>query len=154
MAQSDGVPLFVEELTKAVLETGEAVIPASLHGSLMARLDRIAEAKEVAQIAACIGREFDLALLRAVAEQPAAVDAALDKLVAAELLFRRGDRADPRFTFKHALVQEAAYDSLLRNKRRTLHERILETLEAQRADTPPEMLAHHAERAGHGRQSH
>lgn len=147
VAQTDGVPLFVEELTKAVLETGEAAIPASLHGSLMARLDRIPEVKEVAQIAACIGREFDQALLQAVAERPEAVGEALDKLVAAELIFRRGDRANPKFTFKHALVQEAARESLLRNRRQQLHERILGVLETERADTPPEILAHHAERA-------
>jgi len=145
VAQTDGVPLFVEELTKAVLETGETAIPASLHGSLMARLDRIPEVKEVAQIAACIGREFDQALLQAVAERPEAVSEALDKLVAAELVFRRGDRANPRFTFKHALVQEAARESLLRNKRQHLHARILDVLEC--AGTPPEILAYHAKRA-------
>jgi len=146
--QADGVPLFVEELTKAVLETGEATIPASLHGSLMARLDRIAEVKETAQIAACIGREFDRALLQAVAPQPERVAAALDKLAAAELLFRRGDRANPRFTFKHALVQEAAYESLLRGKRRSIHARILQVLEAGDAECPLEIMAHHAARAG------
>lgn len=147
-AQADGVPLFAEELTKAVLETGEAAIPASLHGSLMARLDRIPEVKEVAQIAACIGREFDRALVQAVAERPEAVGAALDKLAAAELVFRRGDSANPRFIFKHALVQEAAYESLLRGRRQSLHARLLELLEATRHETPPDILAHHAERAG------
>ena len=147
VAQTDGVPLFVEELTKAVLETGEAAIPASLHGSLMARLDRIPEVKEVAQIAACIGREFDLALVEAVAERPQAVRGAIDKLAAAELIFRRGDKANPRFTFKHALVQEAAHESLLRSKRQAIHARILEALEVEQLNTAPEILAHHAERA-------
>ena len=140
--------MFVEELTKAVLETGEAAIPASLHGSLMARLDHLPEVKEVAQIAACIGREFDQALVQAVAERPEAVAAAIDKLAAAELIFRRGDKAHPRFTFKHALVQEAACESLLRGKRQRLHARILEVLEAERPDTSPEILAHHAVGAG------
>ena len=144
VAQADGVPLFVEELTKAVLETGEAAIPASLHGSLMARLDRIPEVKEVAQIAACIGREFDLALVQAVAERPEAVATALDKLAAADLLFRRGGRANPHFVFKHALVQEAAYESLLRGKRQAIHVRILEVLE-RRGNTLSEILARHAE---------
>ena len=147
VAQTDGVPLFVEELTKAVLETGEAAIPASLHGSLMARLDRIPEAKEVAQIAACIGREFDQALLQEVVAQPAAVGPALEKLTVAELVFRRSGEANARFTFKHALVQEAARESLLRSKRRHIHARILAVLEAQRPDTPQEILAHHAARA-------
>jgi class 3 adenylate cyclase/tetratricopeptide (TPR) repeat protein len=147
VAQTDGVPLFVEELTKAVLETGEAAIPASLHGSLMARLDRIPEVKEVAQIAACIGREFDQALVQAVAERPEAVGEALDKLVAAELVFRRGDRANPRFTFKHALVHEAAYESLLRDKRQRIHAGILEVLETRAEGTPPEILARHADGA-------
>ena len=144
VSQTDGVPLFVEELTKAVVETGEATIPASLHGSLVARLDRLPEAKEVAQVAACIGREFDLALLQAVSEQPDSVGPAITKLIAAELVFQRGDRAKPRFTFKHALVQEAAHESLLRKRREALHARILGVLETERPDTPREILAHHA----------
>ena len=144
VAQTDGVPLFVEELTKAVVETGDTAIPASLHGSLMARLDRLPEVKEVAQIAACIGREFDLALLQSVSEQPDTVGPAISKLIAAELVFQRGDRAKPRFTFKHALVQEAARESLLHKKREALHARILSVLEAERPDTPREILAQHA----------
>jgi predicted ATPase len=148
VAQADGVPLFVEELTKAVLETGETAIPASLHGSLMARLDHIPEAKEVAQIAACIGRDFDQALVRAVAERPAVVDAALDKLTAAELVFRRGDPGNARYTFKHALVQEAAYESILHSRRQRLHARILQVLETERAGSPSETLARHAAAAG------
>ena len=148
VAQSDGVPLFVEELTKAVLETGDAAIPASLHGSLMARLDRLPEVKEVAQIAACIGRDFDAGLLQALVSRPDAVPAALDKLSSAELIYRRGDRAQARYTFKHALLQEAAYESLLRARRHDIHARILQLLEAQTLSTPSEILAHHAQRAG------
>ncbi|WP_280150409.1 AAA family ATPase [Piscinibacter sp. XHJ-5] len=147
VAQTDGVPLFAEELTKAVLETGEASIPASLHGSLMARLDRIPEVKAVAQVAACIGREFDAALLQEVVEQPDNVQLALDKLIDAELIFRRGTRTHGHYTFKHALVQEAVYESLLRGRRQAIHARIIEVLEALHADGPSEILAHHAERA-------
>ena len=147
VAQTDGVPLFVEELTKAVLQTGGTAIPASLHGSLMARLDRIPEVKEVAQIAACIGREFDQALLEAVVDRPEAVGQALERLIAAELVFRRGGRTPPRFTFKHALVQEAAYESVLRGRRQVIHARILEALETIKGGTPAELRAHHAERA-------
>jgi len=148
VTRTDGVPLFVEELTKAVLETGEAAIPASLHGSLIARLDRLPEVKEVAQIAACIGRDFDQALVKAVAERPEAVAAALDRLAAAGLVFRRGDAADARCTFKHALVQEAAYQNLLRSNRQAIHARILQVLETRWPKTSPEILAHHA----HGAQ--
>ncbi|HKX43690.1 MAG TPA: AAA family ATPase [Burkholderiaceae bacterium] len=146
LARSDGVPLFVEELTKAVLEAGETAIPASLHGSLMARLDRIPEVKEVAQIAACIGRDFDRATLLAVAEHPEVVDSAIDKLIEAELIFRHGPRAQLRFTFKHALLQAAAYESLLRGKRQAIHARIAQVLEGT-GNTPAEILAHHAEGA-------
>jgi len=144
VAQTDGVPLYVEELTKAVLESGEMVIPASLHGSLMARLDRMPEAKEIAQIAACIGREFDQALLKAASRQTQAVDLALPKLVASEIIYQRGDRSQPRFLFKHALVQEAAYKSLLRGRQQEIHGRILEALDAGSTRTPNEILAHHA----------
>ena len=148
VAQADGVPLFVEELTKAVLENGEATIPASLHGSLMARLDRVPAVKEIAQTAACIGREFEQALLQQVAERPPqAVTEALEQLVAAELVFQRGGRVNPRFVFKHALLQEAAYESLLRSRRQAIHARLVRALEGE-AQTPHEMLAHHAERAG------
>jgi class 3 adenylate cyclase/predicted ATPase len=147
IARTDGVPLFVEELTKAILETGETSIPASLHDSLMARLDRIPEVKEVAQIAACIGREFDYALLAAVAAKPEAeLVAALDKLAAAELVFRRGVPPEARYTFKHALVQDAAHQSLLRSRSRELHARIAEVLEARFptiVESEPELLAHH-----------
>ena len=152
VARTDGVPLFVEELTKAVLETGEAAIPASLHGSLMARLDRVPEVREVAQIAACIGREFDPELVRAVAERPEAVGAALDQLARAELVFRRGDQANPRYVFKHALVQDAAYQSLLRAHRQRLHGRILQTLQDS-GSAAAEVLARHATGAGQTTQA-
>ncbi len=146
IARTDGVPLFVEELTKAVLETGETSIPASLHDSLMARLDRIPGVKEVAQTAAVIGREFTHELLTAVSPMPeAALDAALDRLVAAELIFRRGT-SPAGYVFKHALVQEAAYESLLRARRRVLHARVVEALESRSAE--PELLAYHCAQAG------
>ncbi len=147
IARTDGVPLYVEELTKAVLETGEAAIPASLHDSLMARLDRTPEVKEIAQIAACIGREFDRALLAAVADRPPVeLTGALDKLATAELVFRRGTPPDARYTFKHALVRDAAYESLLRSRRQAVHRRILEALEG--TGVAAELLALHAEAAG------
>ena len=147
VAQSDGVPLFAEELTKAVLETGQATIPASLHGSLMARLGRDPEVKMLAQVAACIGREFDSQLLQSVADLPAdAVDAGLEKLVAAELVFRHGSRVNTRYVFKHALVQEAAYQSMLRGKRRLVHACIVQVLQGRKG-TPHEVLAHHAQQA-------
>ena len=145
----DGVPLFVEELTKALLETGDTSVPASLHDSLMARLDRVPQAKEIAQIAACIGREFDHALLAAVADRPDAdLRAALEKLIAAELIFQHGRPPRVRYTFKHALVQDAAYESLLRSRRQQLHTRILQAVETERDKKTAEWLAHHAARAG------
>ncbi len=152
IARTDGVPLFVEELTKAVLETGEASIPASLHDSLMARLDRIPDVKALAQIAACIGRDFDFSLLAGVADrrEPELVSA-LNKLAAAELIFRRGIPPAATYSFKHALVQDAAYQSLLRSKRQQLHGRIAKFLEQRFPDTveaEPELLAHHYTGAG------
>ncbi len=131
IARTDGVPLFVEELTKAVLETGEASIPASLHDLLMARLDRIPEVKEVAQTAACIGREFSYRLLSTVS--PLAdheLAAALGRLIDAELIFQRGRPPDATYSFKHALVQDAAYESLLRSRRRWLHAEFGQALES------------------------
>ena len=146
------MPLFVEELTKAVLETGETTIPASLHDSLMARLDRIPEVKEIAQTAACIGREFDYALLAAIADKPEpALATALDRLTAAELVFRRGPPPEARYTFKHALVRDAAYQSLLKARRQRLHARIAQVLEERLTDageTGPEVLARHLTDAG------
>jgi class 3 adenylate cyclase/tetratricopeptide (TPR) repeat protein/ABC-type transport system involved in cytochrome c biogenesis ATPase subunit len=147
IARTDGVPLFVEELTKALLETGDTAIPASLHDSLMARLDRIPDVKEIAQIAACIGRDFAYPLLEAVAgKAEPELRASLDKLAAAEIVFRRGTPPDARFTFKHALVQDAAYQSLLRSRRQQLHACIAQTLEQHFSETveaEPELLARH-----------
>jgi class 3 adenylate cyclase/predicted ATPase len=165
--RSDGIPLFVEEITKAVLEAsgdeaaGRAVsaapsqsvaVPASLHASLMARLDRLGTAKKVAQIGAVIGREFSHALLVAVARKPEAeLQSALDRLMAARLLFRQGVPPHATYLFKHALVQDTAYGTLLREPRRALHARIVETLESQFteiAENQPELLAHHCTEAG------
>ena len=165
--RTDGIPLFVEEMTKAVLEAeseGEArrtaaavpspalAVPASLHASLMARLDRLGPAKEVAQIGAAIGREFSHALLAAVVRKPEAeLRSALDRLIAAGLLFRQGVPPHATYLFKHALVQDAAYGTLLREPRRALHARIAETLESQFAEiaeNQPELLARHCTEAG------
>ena len=148
ISQTDGVPLFVEEMTKAAVDTGDKTLPASLQGSLMARLDRIPQGKEVAQIAACLGREFDHELLAAVAQRPDhELAQALDRLTAAELLFQRGVRPDAKYMFKHALVQEAAYASLLQSRRQQLHSRILDVLVAQRPMSAPELRAQHATKA-------
>jgi class 3 adenylate cyclase/predicted ATPase len=165
--RTDGIPLFVEEMTKAVLEaesegdaqqTAAAVppsalaVPASLHASLMARLDRLGSAKDVAQIGAAIGREFSHALLAAVMAEPGMdLQAALDRLVKAGLLFRQGVPPHASYLFKHALVQDAAYSTLLRDPRRALHARIAGTLEDQFAEISenhPELLARHFTEAG------
>jgi predicted ATPase len=167
LERTDGVPLFVEELTKAVLEAeGEQTInhiaaaipaptlavPPSLHASLMARLDRLGAAKEVAQMGAAIGREFSHALLAAVARKPELdIRSALDRLVTAGLLFRQGTPPHATYLFKHALVQDAAYGTLLREPRRALHARIAETIESRFADvaeSQPELLARHSSEAG------
>jgi class 3 adenylate cyclase/predicted ATPase len=168
LAKTEGVPLFVEELTKTVLESGllreevggyvlcgplpPLAIPATLQDSLMARLDRSASVKDVAQIAACIGREFDHEVLEAVADTPAdRLEAALEELMRAELVFRRGIPPDATYAFKHALVQDAAYQSLLKSRRRQLHTRIAAVLEERFSGTEeiqPELLAHHYEQAG------
>jgi class 3 adenylate cyclase/tetratricopeptide (TPR) repeat protein len=165
--RTDGIPLFIEEMTKAVLEAGgeEAVrqavsavpspsvaVPASLHASLMARLDRLGPAKEVAQIGAAIGREFAHALISAMARKPEAeLGSALNRLIQAGLVFRQGVPPQAVYLFKHALVQDAAYGTLLREPRRALHARIAETLESQFpevAENQPELLARHASEAG------
>ena len=135
LRRSDGVPLYVEELTKAVLEAGlnRPAVPPTLQDSLMARLDRLGKAKDVAQVASVIGREFARPLLAAVAGVgEAELDTALAKLVEAGLAFPRGNLVEGRYSFKHALVQEAAYDSLLRARRQPLHEAIGVTLEVER----------------------
>ena len=151
--RSDGIPLFVEELTKAVLESGlnskgnSADIPSSLRDTLLARLDRIPQARDVAQIAACIGRECDHELLAALAEKPLQqLDDALDQLAKAEILFRQDITPHAIYRFKHALVQEAAADCLLKSKRRTIHLRIGRFIEDRRSEyakVRPELLAHH-----------
>jgi class 3 adenylate cyclase/predicted ATPase len=165
--RTDGIPLFVEEMTKAVLEAetegiAERVtaavpspalaVPASLHASLMARLDRLGPAKEVAQVEATIGREFFHALLAAVVRKPEPeLGPALDHLLAAGLLFRRGVPPHATYLFKHALVRDAAYGSLLRNQRRQLHGLVAAAIETQFpeiVDTQPEWLARHCDEAG------
>ncbi len=166
LARSEGVPLFVEELTKAVLEaeprsSGEVPaskmrpatgVPASLHSSLLARLDRLGPAREVARIGAVIGREFDYELLLCVAGiAEGDLASALGQLCHSGLVFQRGHLPDARFLFKHVLVQDAAYGSLLRADRRDLHRRIAEALEAQfpeSIETRPELLANHFTEAG------
>jgi class 3 adenylate cyclase/predicted ATPase len=152
--RTDGVPLFIEELTKSVLESGVPLvgIPTTLHDSLMARLDRLASVRLVAQIGAAIGRQFPYALLRAVSDLPEdELRMALARLVASELVFQRGTPPDAVYTFKHALVQDAAHGSLLRSSRRQLHAQIAEALEAQSpelTDSQPELLAQHYAEAG------
>jgi predicted ATPase len=164
--RTDGIQLFVEEITKAVLEAGgqeaeravaaipspSIAVPASLHASLMARLDRLGSAKEVAQVGAVIGREFSHALLTAVVRKPEAeLRSALDRLLAAGVLFSQGVPPHTIYLFKHALVQDAAYGTLLREPRRSLHARIAETLDSQFpeiAESQPELLARHYAEAG------
>ena len=165
--RTDGIPLFVEEMTKAVLEAdGEeaaqrtaaatpspsVAVPSSLHASLMARLDRLGSAKEVAQVGAVIGREFSYALIAAVAhKEEVELQAALDRLMGAGLLFRQGIPPHATYLFKHGLVQDAAYSTLLRERRRLLHRRIVEMLETQfpeTAESQPELIARHCTEAG------
>ncbi len=171
--RTDGVPLFVEELLLTMIESGalverdggyalakplsEVAIPATLRDSLVARLDRLGRAKETAQVASAIGREFTFELLRAVSPlEEAAAQEDLDRLVAAELVFRRRQRKNPAYIFKHALVRDAAYESMLKRSRREVHGRIAKALEegfpqvvAERAD----LLAHHHASADHYREA-
>ena len=166
--RTDGVPLFVEELTKAVVESGmltdvgdrytaagqvtPLAIPASLQASLLARLDRLAPVREVAQIGAALGRQFSHELIGAVAPMPQPqLDDALAQLVGAQLIYRRGTPPDAEYTFKHALVQDAAYSTLLRTRRQQLHARIAATLEDRFPEivaAQPALLAHHCTEAG------
>jgi class 3 adenylate cyclase/tetratricopeptide (TPR) repeat protein len=168
VARTDGVPLFVEELTKTILESDLLVdagdhyaltgplpalaIPTTLHDSLMARLDKLAPVKEVAQLAATLGRVFSHELLAALSPLgQSALEQALAELVEAELLFRRGSLPEVTYEFKHALLQDAAYGSLLRAKRQELHARIGQVLEERfphTAEARPELLAHHFREAG------
>ncbi|TCU41461.1 AAA family ATPase [Rhizobium azibense] len=167
-SKTDGIPLFVEELTRTVLESGllrdrgdhleligvaaSLAIPSTLQDSLMARLDRLAPAKELAQIGACIGREFDHDLLAAVSPlQEPTFSEALSRLVGSDLVFRRGQPPNATYTFKHALIQDVAYATLLRSRRVELHARIAAALEAQFpavVERQPELLARHLTEAG------
>src|SRR5262249_29785382 len=168
LARTDGVPLFIEELTKTVLESGllqerdghyvlerslpPLAIPTTLHASLMARLDRLAPVREVAQIGAVAGREFHYELLYALAGMPTeTLEDALEQLVRSELIFRRGDSPHSVYTFKHTLIRDAAYASLLKSRRVHLHAAIATALEQQFPEilqTQPETLAHHLTEAG------
>ena len=168
LAKTEGLPLFIEELTKAVLEFGlladaedhyefagplqPFAIPPTLRDSLMARLDRLGSFREVAQIGAVIGREFGHDLLAAVAGMDTAqLEDTLSQLVEAELVFRRGAQPEATYVFKHALVQDAAYGSLLRAQRQDLHARVARELEARSpnlANSAPELLAYHLTAAG------
>jgi predicted ATPase/class 3 adenylate cyclase len=150
--RTDGVPLFVEELTRAVLEKGDAKpavhdIPATLLDSLTARLDRLGPAKRVAQIASVIGREFSYELILAIASMPEDdLQSALAKLADAELIYARGIPPEASYSFKHALIRDAAYDALLKSRRKQVHERVARVLETQSihtAEAQPELLAHH-----------
>jgi predicted ATPase len=171
--KTDGVPLFVEELTKAVLESGHLkevgghyeltrtwaslVIPATLHDSLMARLDRLVTAKGIAQYAAVIGRQFSYALLQAVLQvDEVLLQHELGRLVEAEIVYQQGAPPQATYTFKHALIQDAAYESLLKSTRQHYHQRIAQVLEEQFPDTvetQPELLAHHYTEAGRTEQA-
>ena len=171
--RTDGVPLFVEELTKAVLESGllreddgryvldgplpPLAIPTSLRDSLMARLDRLAPVKGIAQIGAAIGREFSYDLLAAASSLPEAqLRQALEQLANAELVFAHGTPPESTYTFKHALVQDAAYATMLRSTRQQLHARIAQVLQEQFPDiveSQPEMLAHHFTESGLSEQA-
>jgi class 3 adenylate cyclase/predicted ATPase len=166
VSKTDGVPLFVEELTKMVLESGllreeggqyvgahggapipPLAIPATLHDSLMARLDRLATVKEIAQLGATLGREFSYELIHAVAPgDEANLQRALAKLVEAEVLYQRGLPPQARYIFKHALIQDAAYQSLLKSRRHQYHQQIAQVLEErfpETIETQPELVAHH-----------
>jgi tetratricopeptide (TPR) repeat protein len=168
VAKADGMPLFIEELTKVIIGSGpfeasanlyddkrgsgESMIPVTLQDSLLARLDRLTESKAVAQIGAAIGREFSFELLAAVVQsKPKELEAALALLEAADLISSRGSPPQVTYIFKHALMQEAAYSTLLISRRQTLHKRIAETLQGmffQIAEVQPELLAHHFTEAG------
>ncbi len=168
VAKTDGVPLFVEELTKNVLESGLLIeeperyrldgplppmaIPSTLQDSLMARLDRLMAVKEIAQIGAAIAREFSYSLLHAVVgSDEASLRSALAQLEESELVFRDGAPPEARYSFKHALAQDTAYESLLRTRRQILHRRIAETLCEKFAgvvEAEPELVAHHFTQAG------
>ena len=160
ITQADGVPLFIEELTKEVLESSEGYdgatpllsVPGTLHALLMARLDRLSAGKQVAQVGAAIGREFQFRLVEAVADLPKAQLAqGLNQLVVSGLVLRRGSSPNSSYIFKHALVQDAAYGTLLRSRRQALHTRIAATLEGRFPEivlAQPALLAQHCAEAG------
>jgi class 3 adenylate cyclase/predicted ATPase len=168
IAKTDGVPLFVEEMTKAILESGQLkdvgghyertesfatfAIPATLHDSLMARLDRLVTAKGIAQFGATIGSQFSYGLLQAVSQLDAStLQRELGRLVEAEIVHQRGLPPQATYMFKHALIQDAAYQSLLKSTRQQYHQRITQVLESQFPETgeaQPELLAHHYTEAG------
>jgi class 3 adenylate cyclase/tetratricopeptide (TPR) repeat protein len=173
LAKTEGVPLFIEELTKTVLESGlladagdhyvlsgplpPFAIPSTLRDSLMARLDRLAPVREVAQVGACLGRVFHYRLLAAVAgfEEPR-LESTLQQLEKSELVFRRGVPPEATYTFKHAMVQDTAYQSLLKSKRQQIHSRIASILETKFPDVveaEPETLAYHFTAAGLAEQA-
>jgi class 3 adenylate cyclase/predicted ATPase len=152
--RTSGVPLFVEEVTRLLLEGGAQMIPPTLQQSLAARLDRLGEAREVAQIGAVLGREFSYGLLRRVAATASvaavadrALQSALDRLAEADLLFVEGIGPEAIYRFKHALIQDAAYESLLKSRRQDLHRRAAGALLAV-PDPQPELVAHHFTQAG------
>jgi class 3 adenylate cyclase/tetratricopeptide (TPR) repeat protein len=160
LAKTDGIPLFVEEMTKNIVESGAAssmpetsAVPSTLQASLLARLDRLGSAKDVAQVGAVIGREFGYGLISAIS--PAGEDELnrhLGQLVESGLVLARGAAPESVYSFKHALVQDAAYESLLKSRRRSLHETIAQALEDQFStvrEAQPELLAHHHQGAGH-----
>ena len=155
-ARTGGVPLFVEEVTRLLLERGERggiqTIPPTLQQSLMARLDRLGPAREVAQVGAVIGRDFSYALLSAVAGlEDSALQTALERLAEADILLVQGLPPESNYRFKHALIQDAAYENLLKSRRQLLHRRVGEVLREQLAagaDTEPELLARHFTQAG------
>jgi tetratricopeptide (TPR) repeat protein len=156
VARADGVPLYVEELTKAMMEPGAAngveAIPATLADSLMARLDRLSAAKGVAQRAAVLGREFGYPLLAAIADMDeAALRRELARLIEAEIVFARGEPPAATYVFKHALIEETAYHSLLKHTRQQLHARVVEVLNElfpERVESEPEVVARHCDQAG------
>jgi len=173
VARTDGVPLFVEELTKMVLESGllqeqeeryalagplpPLAIPTTLHDSLMARLDRLATVKALAQLGATLGRAFSYALLRAVSPwDEGTLGWGLHQLVAAEFLYQQGLPPEATYTFKHALIQETAYQSLLRSTRQQYHQHIAQVLETrfpETVETQPELIAQHYTAAGCAEQA-
>ena len=168
LAKTDGVPLFIEELTATILESGllreeggalvldgplpALGVPSTLRDSLMARLDRLSDIKEVARVGSALGREFTFSLLAQVSDQPTSrLIAALDRLVEARLLFQRGVPPEAEYVFKHSLIQQAAYDSQLRSDRHALHARIVKAIETHQADIAlhePGLMAHHCRQAG------